>query len=101
MILWWNDNKPVGTNRMPGWLRCLVVVLWQLQEESVDSDWQKIGVVKNVYGVVCAEKPIRGWCTGTVHETVTTFLNFLDLSFSKVPVLMVGFAAEILDGIHA
>ena len=57
-------------------------------------------MVEDVDGVVSAEKPVRGGCTGTVHKSVTSFLDFLDLSFSKVLMLVVGFTTEVLDGVH-
>ena len=57
-------------------------------------------MVEDVDAVVSAEKPVRGGCTGTVHKSVTSFLDFLDLSFSKVLMLVVGFTTEVLDGVH-
>ena len=56
---------------------------------------------EDIDGLFNAKAPIGRWCTGTIHESVTTLLDFLDLTFSEVLMLVVRFELEIFDNMHA
>jgi hypothetical protein len=69
---------------------------WGLPIQRGDGE-----VVEQVRDIFETQVPIRGGCSGSGHDAISKFLEFLNPSFGVILMLMMGFALKTIDVVQA